>query len=68
MTAAQKLDLISVEDYLAGELESQVKHEYLGGIVYALAVARDVHDLPATFLPGCICVCGASGAGLIRRT
>lgn len=45
MTAAQKLNLISVEDYLAGELESQVKHEYLGGVVYAMAGARDVHDI-----------------------
>lgn len=29
MTAAQTLHLISVEDYLAGELVSPIKHEYL---------------------------------------
>ena len=40
MTAAEKLNLISVEDYLAGELESPVKHEYLGGVVYAMAGAE----------------------------
>src|SRR5947208_3423481 len=45
MTAAKKLELISVEDYLAGELVSPVKHEYLGGVVYAMAGARNVHNL-----------------------
>jgi Uma2 family endonuclease len=45
MTAAQKLNLISVEDYLAGELVSRVKHEYLGGVVYAMAGARVLHDV-----------------------
>ncbi len=48
MTAAEKLNLISVEDYLAGELESPVKHEYLGGIVYAMAGARNAHNMIAT--------------------
>lgn len=48
MTAAQKLNLISVEDYLAGELVSPVKHEYLGGLAYAMAGGRNVHNLIAT--------------------
>ncbi|MCE9527327.1 MAG: Uma2 family endonuclease [Planctomycetales bacterium] len=48
MTAAQKLKLISVEDYLAGELVSPVKHEYLGGVVHAMAGARNVHNILAT--------------------
>ncbi|MGE0606291.1 MAG: Uma2 family endonuclease [Pirellulales bacterium] len=48
MTAAQKLNLVSVEDYLAGELTSPVKHEYLGGVVYAMTGARNVHNLIAT--------------------
>jgi len=47
MTAAEKLNLISVEDYLAGELASQIKHEYLGGFVYAMAGARNVHNIIA---------------------
>ncbi|MGE0609259.1 MAG: Uma2 family endonuclease [Pirellulales bacterium] len=47
MTAAQKLHLISVEDYLAGELASPVKHEYLGGVVYAMAGARNAHNVIA---------------------
>lgn len=48
MSTAAKLQHISVEDYLAGELESPVKHEYLGGVVYAMAGARNVHNLIAT--------------------
>jgi Uma2 family endonuclease len=52
MTAAEKLNLISVEDYLAGELRSQIKHEYLGGFVYAMAGARNVHNVIATNVLG----------------
>src|SRR5713226_8672303 len=48
MSAAKKLNLISVEDYLAGELVSPIKHEYLGGVVYAMAGARNVHNLIAS--------------------
>lgn len=48
MSAAKKLNPISVEDYLAGELISPIKHEYLGGVVYAMAGARNVHNLIAT--------------------
>src|SRR5262245_37717373 len=44
MTAAEKLNLMSVEEYLAGELDSPVKHEYLGGVVYAMAGARNAHN------------------------
>ncbi|MGI8978048.1 MAG: Uma2 family endonuclease [Pirellulaceae bacterium] len=52
MTAAQKLNLISIEDYLAGELVSPVKHEYLGGVVHAMAGARNVHNIIATNILG----------------
>ena len=48
MTAVKKLDLISVDDYLAGELRSPVKHEYLGGFVYVMSGARNVHNLIAS--------------------
>lgn len=44
MSAAKQIELISVEDYLAGELASEVKHEYLGGYVYAMAGARTIHN------------------------
>lgn len=52
MTAAKKLNLISVADYLAGELESPIKHEYLGGVVYAMAGARNAHNIIATNIIG----------------
>lgn len=44
MTAARRQPLISVKDYLAGELISPIKHEYCGGYVYATAGARNVHN------------------------
>lgn len=44
MTAAEKLNLVSVEEYLAGERNSTVKHEYLGGMVYAMAGGSNRHN------------------------
>ncbi len=44
MSAAEKWHLVTVEDYLAGEEISQVKHEYRDGVVYAMAGARNVHN------------------------
>ena len=48
MSTVRRLSLISVDDYLAGEQESTVKHEYLGGVVYAMVGARNVHNMIAT--------------------
>jgi Uma2 family endonuclease len=48
MSAALQWNLVSVEDYLAGELASAVKHEYLGGVVYVMAGARNAHTLIAS--------------------
>jgi Uma2 family endonuclease len=36
---------ISVEDYLAGELKSEIRHEYIGGLVYAMAGTSTVHNI-----------------------
>ena len=45
MTAQLVRDfLVSPEDYLEGELRSEVKHEYLAGVVHAMAGARNVHN------------------------
>jgi len=52
MIAAKKIDLISIEDYLAGELDSDVRHEYLGGYVYAMAGAPNVHNTIASAFLG----------------
>lgn len=54
VTAAGTIQLISIDDYLQGELRSPVKHEYLGGTVYAMAGAPNVHNQIATnFLGSC---------------
>jgi Uma2 family endonuclease len=44
MTAARHIELVTIDEYLAGELTSPVKHEYAGGYVYAMAGARNVHN------------------------
>jgi Uma2 family endonuclease len=44
MTAAKQIELVSVEDYLEREFASDVKHEYSGGYVYAMAGARTAHN------------------------
>lgn len=36
---------ISVDDYLQGELISDIKHEYINGEVYAMAGAKRAHNL-----------------------
>jgi Uma2 family endonuclease len=54
MSAARKLCPISVHDYLAGELASPIKHEYLGGVVYAMAGARNLHNIIASNTLGCM--------------
>lgn len=44
MAAAESLSLISVEEYLAGELDGEVRHEYVGGYVHAMAGAKNTHN------------------------
>ena len=43
ITALKTLDPISVNNYLAGELVSAMKHEYVGGVVYAMAGGTNAH-------------------------
>ncbi len=52
MSAARKIQLTSIDDYLAGELASPIKHEYLGGYIYAMAGARNLHNLIGTNVIG----------------
>jgi Uma2 family endonuclease len=47
MTALEYPALVSVEDYLAGEETGDVKHEYLGGTVHAMAGATNQHNVIA---------------------
>ena len=44
MTPVSAYKLTSVADYLDGELHSHTKHEYLGGVVYAMAGATNRHN------------------------
>jgi len=47
MTALAKASPLSIADYLAGEEVSDVKHEYLGGTVHAMAGATNRHNIIA---------------------
>lgn len=47
MEAIQNTALLSVDDYLDGERYSEVRHEYLGGVVYAMAGASTEHNTVA---------------------
>ena len=48
MSAALKWNLLSVEEYLAAELASPIKHEYVSGVIYAMSGSRNAHNLIAT--------------------
>jgi Uma2 family endonuclease len=54
MSAAPRMGHVTVDDYLAGELASDIKHEYLGGFVYAMAGGRNVHNLIASNVLGAL--------------
>ena len=45
MEAIAKSASLTVEEYLAGEPGSEVRHEYLGGIVYAMVGASVEHNV-----------------------
>ena len=47
MTGAVKWNLVSEQDYLAGEKLSSVKHEYVAGTVHAMAGASNRHNIIA---------------------
>ena len=46
-TLTAERELVSVEDYLKKEARSEVKHEYLAGMVYAMAGASEAHNVIA---------------------
>jgi Uma2 family endonuclease len=43
MTALKKPELVTVEDYLAGEEHSDIRHEYLGGVIHAMSGGTNDH-------------------------
>ncbi len=44
MTALQKLTYLTEQDYLADELNADVRHEYIDGQIYAMAGANERHN------------------------
>jgi Uma2 family endonuclease len=44
MQVAPNIEFLQVADYLDGERSSELRHEYLGGMVYAMAGASDAHN------------------------
>jgi len=44
LNLAAKQHVISVDEYLEGEMRSDVRHEYLAGEVYAMAGAEEKHN------------------------
>ena len=44
MALKQFDSMVSEEDYLKGELESEVKHEYIDGYMYAMSGAKRQHN------------------------
>ena len=45
MATAQLAVYIREEEYLQGEMDARIKHEYINGEVYAMAGASDKHNL-----------------------
>ena len=43
--AQKQVEFISIAEYLDGENISAIKHEYLDGVVYAMAGASERHNL-----------------------
>lgn len=44
MNSIRKLPFISIEDYLDGELVSEIRHEYVGGVAYAMTGGTGNHS------------------------
>lgn len=54
MSRLKNKPYLSVADYLAGERDADVRHEYVDGQVYAMAGASDRHNrIAGNFL--CVC-------------
>src|SRR5437868_10418084 len=45
MEAVNKSGAATVEEYLFGEGRSEVRHEYIGGLLYAMAGASEEHNI-----------------------
>ena len=50
MNAAEKMTAISIDEYLDGELASEVRHEFVDGMIYAMVGDTRNHSLVASRL------------------
>lgn len=50
VSTVKKVQYLSIEDYLAGELKSEVRHEYIDGQIFAMVGASKRHNLIACCL------------------
>ena len=68
MSAAIRWNLVSVDEYLAGELDSPIiQHEYLAGVVYAMAGKAKIRTISLPPIRLSLWVL-AYGVGLVART
>ena len=44
MSSVQELEFLTVDEYLAGEIQSPVKYEYVDGRVYAMVGGTNIHS------------------------
>lgn len=51
MAVAETSELISVDDYLQSERDGQVRHEYVGGGIYAMTGGSVYHNRIAGACP-----------------
>ena len=52
MSTARQPNLISVDDYLTGEQPSEVRHEYVAGVVDTMVDATNAHSIIAANVQG----------------
>ncbi len=52
MTAVRKISVLTVEEYLQGEKEAMVRHEYVAGSVHAMSGASNQHNTISTNCAG----------------
>ena len=48
MAIQPNINFVTVDDYLASEDGSDIRHEYVGGQLYAMTGSSDRHNLIAT--------------------
>ena len=45
MGASESINFLPVDEYIEGEQHSEVRHEYIGGQVYAMSGGSEAHNV-----------------------